>query len=137
MVYNLFKVLYKNGLGYNLASFSLLSVFFSFFIDFFFFYSRCPTFPFTFHPPFFRVVAAPHGTLTATLWANVGSHFSLNGSEKSATFVILLDRVPALWRMGIGFVYVPSRYIPLAGTHFCSTHICRRLIISVLLVPFG
>ncbi|KAK9221523.1 hypothetical protein WN944_009950 [Citrus x changshan-huyou] len=60
----------------------------------------------------FWVVAAPQGTLTATLWAIVGSRVSLNGSGKSATIVILWDRVPTF--LGDG-----------------------GLIISVLLVPFG
>ncbi|KAH9715423.1 Receptor-like protein 1 [Citrus sinensis] len=57
--------------------------------------ARCP--PFSVYPSslFFRIVAALHGTLTATLWANVGSRVFRNGSGKSATTVILWDRVPA------------------------------------------
>ena len=66
-----------------------------------------------------------------------GSRVSLNGSGKSATIVILLDRVPALWGMGIGSVYVPGWYTLLAGTRLWSAHVCRGLIISVLLVPLG
>lgn len=59
-----------------------------FFIGFFLFYSRFPTFPFTLHPPLSWVVAAPHGTPTATLWVNVRHRVSLNGSGHSATVVI-------------------------------------------------
>ncbi|KAK9189728.1 hypothetical protein WN943_018327 [Citrus x changshan-huyou] len=64
--------------------------------------------------PLFRVIAAPHGTLTATLWANVGSRVSRNGSEKSATTVIMWDHVSAFWGIGIGSVYDSGRYITLA-----------------------
>ncbi|KAH9677207.1 cyclic nucleotide-gated ion channel 1 [Citrus sinensis] len=43
------------------------------------------------HPssPLSRVMAAPHGTPTATLWANMGHRVSLNSSGKSATVEIL------------------------------------------------
>ncbi|KAH9698663.1 UvrD-like helicase ATP-binding domain-containing protein [Citrus sinensis] len=47
-------------------------------------------------------VVASHGILTATLWANVGSRISHNGSGKSATTAILWDRVSAFWGTGTG-----------------------------------
>ena len=78
-------------------------------------------------------MAAPHGTLTATLWANVGSRVSRNGSGKSATTVILWDRVPAFWGIGIGSVYDSGRYITLAGTRLWLAHVYPR----VLLIPLG
>ncbi|KAK9218833.1 hypothetical protein WN943_007471 [Citrus x changshan-huyou] len=65
--------------------------------------------------PLLRVVAASHGILTVSLWANVGSRVFRNGSGKSATTVILWDRVPAFWGVGIGSVYDSGRYITLAG----------------------
>lgn len=50
-------------------------------------------------------MVASHGTLTATLPVNVESRISRNGSGKSATVVILWDRVPAFsgdgYRLGI------------------------------------
>ncbi|KAH9673007.1 50S ribosomal protein HLL [Citrus sinensis] len=46
-------------------------------------------------------VVASHGTLTASLWANVGSRVSCNGSGKSATIVILWNRVPAFWGIAV------------------------------------
>ena len=99
--------------GCNLAAFSLPQFFLSpSFIGFFFFYNRCPTFSLTLHPPFFRVVVASHGILTATLWANVGSRISHNGSGKSATTAILWDRIPAFWRIGAGSVYVLVGTLP-------------------------
>ena len=38
--------------------------------------------------------------------------------------------------MGICSVYVSGWCIPLTGTHLWSAHVYKRLIISVLLVPF-
>ena len=108
--------------------FPSLSFFSPFFIDFFFFYSHCPTFPFILHPSFFWVVAAPHGTLTATLWANMRSRVSRNGSGKSATTVILWDRIPAFsgdgYWLGIYLwsVYSPGWYPSMVGSYLspCS-----------------
>ena len=80
MVYNLFKVLYKKWSGYNLAAFSLLSVFLSpSFVGFFPFYSHCPPFPFTLHPPLISgsgsfswgsncYIVGKRGTLCFLLW---------------------------------------------------------------------
>ncbi|KAK9181563.1 hypothetical protein WN944_024700 [Citrus x changshan-huyou] len=59
-----------------------------FFIGFFLFYSRCPTFLFTLHPPSISDRGSPHGTPTAILWVNVGHCISLGGSGHSATVVI-------------------------------------------------
>ncbi|KAH9698664.1 UvrD-like helicase ATP-binding domain-containing protein [Citrus sinensis] len=63
-----------------------------------------PCLTFSVYPssPLFRVVVASHGILTATLWANVGSRISHNGSGKSATTAILWDRVSAFWGTGTG-----------------------------------
>ena len=55
----------------------------------------CPTFSVYPLSPLFRVVAAPHGVLTVTLWANVGSCVSFHSYGKNATIAILWDRVPA------------------------------------------
>ena len=78
-------------------------------------------------------MAAPHGTLTATLWANMGSSVSRNGSGKSTTTVILWDRVLAFWEIDIGSVFDSGRYITLAGIRLWLTHVYPR----VLLIPFG
>ncbi|KAH9657675.1 hypothetical protein KPL70_023178 [Citrus sinensis] len=60
----------------------------------------------------FRVVVTPHGTLTATLWANVGSRVSRNGSGKSATTVILWDRVLAFFGDGYRLDSIASMCSP-------------------------
>ncbi|KAK9177962.1 hypothetical protein WN943_027152 [Citrus x changshan-huyou] len=61
-------------------------------------------------------VAAPSGTLTALLWANVGSRIALNGSGSCAH------------SLGDGY---------RLSICLWSAHVCRRLITSVLLVPLG
>ncbi|KAH9701809.1 CHUP1-like protein [Citrus sinensis] len=89
IAYNWLTVDIEKWSGFNLAEFSLISISLPL--------SSSISSPFIaavprFHSPsipLFRVVAAPHGILTATLWANVGSRVSLNGSGKSATVVIL------------------------------------------------
>ena len=120
-------VWFQSGRFFSSLNFSV-----PFFIGFFLFYSRCPTFPFTLHPPLSRVVAAPHGTPTAISWVNVGHCVSLDSSGRSATVVLSWDRVLALWGMSICSVYVSGRCIPLADICLWSAHICRGLIISVL-----
>ena len=111
---------FQFGSVFPLSVFSL-----PFLIDFFFFYSRRPHVSVCHSSHLFRVVKAPHGILTATLWANVGSRISHSGSGESATTAILWDRVSAFlgdgYRLGIWLwsVFVSDQLkLPL----FCSYH---------------
>ncbi|KAH9762475.1 putative lactoylglutathione lyase [Citrus sinensis] len=71
-------------------------------------------------------VAAPHGTLTAASWANVGSRISRNGSGKAQ-----LPRFCEIVLPLFG-VRVPARYIPLVSIRLGSARVA-----PALLVPFG
>ena len=107
------------GSVFPLFRFSLL-----FFVDFFFFYSRYPHVPVCPSSHLFWAVAAPHGTLTAASWANVGSRISRNGSGK-AQLPRFCEIVFALFG-----VRVPARYIPLVSIRLVSAQLMLPLLCS-------
>ena len=106
--------------------FPLLIFLYPFFVDFFFFYSRCPHVPACPSSPLFRVVGAPHGALTAALWANVGSRVSRNSSGKVQLPWFCEIVFPLFGGMSIGSAYTSSWHSSLVGP--CSSPCSARII---------
>ena len=100
----------------------------------------CPTFSVYPLSPLFQVVAAPHGALTVTLWANVRSCVSFNSYGKNATIAILWDRVPTFsgdeYRLGICFwsVFVSGRF--MFAPVFCSYYSAEVIHAGVEIVAW-
>ncbi|KAH9721958.1 protein NEN1 [Citrus sinensis] len=101
--------------------------------------SRCPHVPVCPSSHLFRVVAAPHGTLTAASWANVGSRISRNGSGKAQlprfceiVFPLFGVRVPARVRSIhlLGVSLSRQRYLCLSVPDSDMSNRKRKLIVD-------
>ena len=109
------KDLYKLNYGFNLAEFSLYSQFFSplFSSVSWLLIAVVPRSCLLLMPPFYRVMADPHGSPTTESWVNVGRHVLPSGLGHGETVVSSWDRVLFLWVMSIWSVLVSSWRMPV------------------------